>query len=72
MGISDAVFFPLQCGVFDRLSGTPPFHSRDEDKLYEIIKAANLNDSMSENPVWKSISKEGESILSTNQRRLKF
>ena len=45
-----------------RLCGAPPFSSKDEDSLYEIIKNADVQHS--DNPKWQSVSEQGKVAIS--------
>ena len=55
--------------IFDRLSGSPPFQSKDEDGLYEIIKTVDVSKLYSDKAIWKSVTDEGMFVrpsMSTN------
>ena len=57
------LFYRLPCCsndsffVTDRLSGSAPFKSKDEDSLYDLIKKGELDFS---DEVWSSISSNGK------------
>ena len=51
---------PILIYYFCRLCGSPPFQSKDEDGLYEIIKTADVTNLYADKPIWQSISDEGE------------
>ena len=48
--------------MFGRLCGIPPFQSKDEDSLYEIIKTVDVRQLYAEKAIWKNISDEGEYV----------
>ena len=48
----------LSCDVH-RLAGVAPFQSRDEDKLYELIKSHDIEQHMKTDAKWAMKSQEG-------------
>ena len=43
-----------------RLCGLPPFQSKDEDLLYEVIKKVEIDEQFESLEIWSTISEEGE------------
>ena len=63
------MFLSLSAIDFNRLCGIPPFQSKDEDGLYEIIKTVDVRKIYGEKAVWKNISDEGKYV---NLKRIKI
>lgn len=49
--------------VYTLLCGQPPFVSKDEEKLYDIIKTADISKHFEENEIWQGISKEAKDCV---------
>ena len=47
-------------GCCFRLCGLPPFQSKDEDLLYEVIKKVEIDEQFESLEIWSTISEEGE------------